>query len=215
MKTPSLPRLTLITAFVAGLAVGLTGCASTSSSTSDAAASNVYPHTLKGWHGVDSVEFLQAWKVSDYSRVAVGRFDSSGAKLPVESDNTYAPVLTVLKASDGVLLGEITRKLKGHLEVITPPVEASAEKTLLVSGKVVDIHPGSRAARYWGGFGAGSAWVTISGEISDAKTGTALARFEQRRVASMGMFGGDYEPLLTSCVKEIGGDIGSLILAFK
>ena len=51
-------------------------------------------------------------------------------------------------------------------------------------------HPGSRAARYWAGFGAGSAWVKINGEIVDAKTGNALLRFAQQRVGAMGLFGG-------------------------
>ena len=53
-------------------------------------------------------------------------------------------------------------------------------------GKVADIHPGSQAARYWAGFGAGSAWVKINGELVDAKSNDVLLRFEQQRVGAMG-----------------------------
>jgi hypothetical protein len=175
-----------------------------------------YPLSAKHWNGIDAVEFLQEFKLEDYSRLVVAPFDTSTAVLPPKEENTYQPTVTVLNQTDGIVLTELTQKLKGKLEVAAQKSDASPpEKTLLLRGKVADIHPGSQAARYWVGFGAGSAWVKINGEVVDAKTQAVLFRFEQQRVGAVGMFGGGYIPMLTDCVVAIGRDIGRLVTLFK
>jgi len=186
------------------------GCATTSPRPTH------YPSTALHWNGIDSVEFLQEFRLEDYSRLVVEPLDTSAAALPPKDENTYEPVVNVLKKPDSTILSQLQRVLKGKLDVSAQkPDSASPEKTLLLRGKVADIHPGSRAARYWGGFGAGAAWVKINGEIVDAKTASVLLRFEQQRVGSMGAFGGSYDGLLTDCVVEIGRDIGRLLTLFK
>jgi len=175
-----------------------------------------YPSSAKGWNGIDSVEFLKEFRLQNYSRLVVEPLDTSATQLPPKDENTYEPVIAILKKTDNILLTEIAQKLKGQLEVSgQKPDAGSMDQTILLRGKVADIHPGSQAARYWAGFGAGSAWVKINGEIVDAKSNDVLLRFEQQRIGAMGMFGGGYNGLLTDCVVEIGRDIGHLLILFK
>jgi len=175
-----------------------------------------YPSSAKGWHGIDLVEFLQEFHLQDYSRLVVEPLDSSATKLPPKDENTYIPVVTLIKAADTIVLTEVERTVKDSLAVSAKTTgDAPTEKALLLRTKLAEVNAGSRALRYWVGFGAGSAWVKIDGELVDAKTSNVLLKFEQRRVAAMGAFGGDYNAMLNDCVVQIGRDTGRLLTSFK
>ena len=88
--------------------------------------------------------------------------------------------------------------------------EAVPDGALVVEGKFVTIDPGSRAKRYFAGFGAGKSSVKVTGSVKDA-TGRTLATFEQRRIGTMGMGGGDSLGKLMSDAKSIGEDIGKFL----
>jgi hypothetical protein len=88
--------------------------------------------------------------------------------------------------------------------------EAVPAGALVVSGKFVTLDPGSRAKRYFAGFGAGKSSVKVTGTVKDS-TGRTLATFEQRRVGSMGMGGGDSLGKMMSDSRSIGEDIGKFL----
>jgi Domain of unknown function (DUF4410) len=75
-----------------------------------------------------------------------------------------------------------------------------AASTLVVEGQFTELDPGSRAKRYFVGFGAGKAAVAVSGTVKDG-AGTLLATFKQRRVATMGAAGGDSIKKMTDIAK--------------
>jgi hypothetical protein len=81
---------------------------------------------------------------------------------------------------------------------------------VVIEGKFVTIDPGSRAKRYFAGFGAGKSSVEVAGTVKDA-TGRTLATFEQRRVGAMGVGGGDSLDKLISDSQDIGEDIGKFL----
>lgn len=64
-------------------------------------------------------------------------------------------------------------------EAASAPKKAS--KTLLIRATIDSMDPGSRAGRYFGGFGAGSASSKVSADIVDAKSGKVLAHITQAR----------------------------------
>ena len=88
--------------------------------------------------------------------------------------------------------------------------EAVAAGGVVIEGKFVTLDPGSRAKRYFAGFGAGKSSVEVAGAVKDA-SGRTLATFEQRRVGAMGMGGGDSLGKLMSDSKDIGEDIGKFL----
>lgn len=81
---------------------------------------------------------------------------------------------------------------------------------LVIEGKFVTIDPGSRAKRYFGGFGAGKSSVKVTGVVKDA-SGRTLATFEQRRIGAMGFAGGDSLGKLMADSRSIGEDIAKFL----
>jgi len=81
---------------------------------------------------------------------------------------------------------------------------------LVIEGEFTQLDPGSRAKRYWGGFGAGKSGTEVKGRVTTA-AGDLLAEFRQKRIAVMGFFGGDYESKMRSDCKSIGEDIASFL----
>jgi hypothetical protein len=90
----------------------------------------------------------------------------------------------------------------------TPPADA-----IVVEGKFTEMDPGSRAKRYFVGYGAGKSAVTAEGAVKSAD-GTVLATFTQRRVGTMGVGGGDSMKKLTSDTKSIGEDVAKFLSAW-
>ena len=88
--------------------------------------------------------------------------------------------------------------------------EAAPEGAIVVEGRFLTIDPGSRAKRYFAGFGAGKSSVKVSGAVKDAG-GRTLATFEQRRIGTMGVGGGDSLGKLMSDSRSIGEDIAKFL----
>ena len=88
--------------------------------------------------------------------------------------------------------------------------EAVPDGALVVEGRFVTLDPGSRAKRYFAGFGAGKSSVKVAGTVKDS-TGRTLASFEQRRIGAMGLGGGDSLAKLTSDSRSIGEDIAKFL----
>jgi uncharacterized protein DUF4410 len=173
------------------------------------------PGKYTEWDGeVDTLEIVEPFKLADYSRIVVESFDTSATPLPEEKDNTYAPVKNVLART----APPFVEGLSGNLPK-PPAVAGEVEKkpepgSLLVRGKVILMDPGSQAARYWAGFGAGAARTGIDGEVVDAGTGKVLLRFRQERRSGVGMFGGDYEKLMDRNLRTIGADLAGVLKHF-
>lgn len=166
------------------------------------------------WGGeVDELEIIEPLKLADYERIVVEPFDTSETPLPEEDDNTWAPVKKVLASVtppfvEG-LSGVLSRPSAGVGE--TGKAEPGS---LVIRGKVLTMDPGSQAARYWGGFGAGAARTEIAGEVVEAQTGKVLLRFRQERRSGVGLLGGDYEKLMQRNLRTIGEDLAGVLKHF-
>ena len=89
---------------------------------------------------------------------------------------------------------------------------APSPKVLLLRARVVEMKPGSAAARFVVGFGAGRANTELTGEFVDAQTNEVLLKFETGRAgAGGGLKGMDTESLLSGSVREIGKDLAELL----
>ncbi len=183
----------------------LGGCATTNKP----AAKIDYPSKARGWNGVDEVEFAQPFKLADYSRLVVAAVETNKCTLPPKEENTHAPAVAVLGQVDAIVYAEVARGLTNKLQVVAQKVDAVGEtNALLLKIKVAEFNPGSVAARFWVGFGAGSGWVRMDGELVDMKTQKTLLKFDQRRISSMRL---DYQGMLAACTREIAGDVARLI----
>ena len=170
------------------------------------------PGKYSGWGpDIDEIEIVQTFDFSDYDKVVVNPFDTSATPLPDSDDNTYEPVKKVLASStEGFVQG-----LRGSVDADVTMSEASkGAGTLIIRVKVDEMAPGSKAARYFAGFGAGAARAKLSGEIVDGATGKVLVRFTQERRSGVGMMGGDYQELMQRNLNAIGEDVANLLEQF-
>jgi hypothetical protein len=178
-----------------------------------AKANSTEPGKYKEWGpDIDELEIVKTFKFADYSKIVVVPFDTESVKLPEKDDNTYEPVKTVLaSATEGFIQG-----LRGGVEAKISMDEkpGKGSDTLVIRGKVLEMAPGSKAARYWAGFGAGAARAKIEAELVDAKSGDVLAKFTQERRSGVGVMGGDYQELMQRNLNTIGKDIANLLKEF-
>jgi hypothetical protein len=175
------------------------------------------PGTYKEWGpDIDKMEILKSFKISDYDKVAVQSFDTKETPLPDKSEKSYDAIKSALDSYTHTLVEAMKPELKAKAEVERVDKAPKTAKTLIVRGKVEDLTPGSRAKRYFGGFGAGSAGTKVSGEIVDAKSGTVLARFTQER-RSGGTFkvgGGKNADVMRDSIHATGKDIAHILDEF-
>jgi len=171
------------------------------------------PGSYEDWGpDIDAVEITRTFRLADYERVVVEPLATEGVALPPADENTYEPVKAVLGRFSAVFADGLREALAKPVEVVeAAPADAHA---LRLRGKVLLLDPGSRAKRYWGGFGAGAVRVEVRCELVDAASGDVLLAFTQQRRSGFGGFGGDYEELMTRTIRQIGGDATNLLKQF-
>jgi hypothetical protein len=150
--------------------------------------------------------------------VVIKPFDASGANLGTGGKDgkeaRQQEAKTMQNEGPRVLADRLAATLtesKAFKQVqVAKADEAVPAGGVVIEGKFLTLDPGSRAKRYFAGFGAGKSSVEVAGSIKDAN-GRTLANFAQRRVGAMGMGGGDSLGKLMSDSKDIGEDIAKFL----
>ena len=172
------------------------------------------PGSYKEWReDIDEIEIISSFKLGDYQKVVVLPFDTEETPLPDKDDNTYEPVTELLADPEPSFVEALDEQMDGKIDV-AEGAKSKAAGTLLLRIKVDELDPGSQAARYWAGFGAGAARAKVSGELIDAASGKTLLRFTQERRSGTGWAGGSYESLMKRNLKAIGEDVALILTAF-
>lgn len=89
-------------------------------------------------------------------------------------------------------------------DLVYKEVTLSTDKTkdvLLVQGTIISYEEGSRAKRYWIGFGSGKAYCTIQVIFINKETGEELSRTNFDGELAMGLFGGDADEAVDGVVE--------------
>lgn len=181
-------------------------------------AQSTAPGAYKDWNKVDSVEIVTTFKNADYTKIVVLPLDKSGITLPAETDNTFAPTKKILETSDDFFIEGLKKGISDFRKDLA--VEKGGDggsmepKVLVVRGKLISLDPGSKAARAFGGFGAGAAKAKIAIDSVDAATGKVLAKMTHEKRAGQGAFGGSYEKVMTQSLNEVGQMFGKGLKGF-
>lgn len=121
---------------------------------------------------------------------------------------------TMVKVAPDMLVEAFTKAIadsKTFGEVLPAGTDPVPDNALVVEGKFTKIDPGSRAKRYWGGFGAGKSGVGVEGTVKDA-SGKVLAEFAHMKNSGIGFGGGDYVKFLSDDTKDVGHDIAIFLV---
>jgi len=76
------------------------------------------------------------------------------------------------------------------------------DSVLILDGKVIAFDKGSRAKRYWIGFGAGKAYCTIQATFTNKESGEEVLKTNFDGELAMGFFGGDEQAAVDAVVES-------------
>lgn len=115
------------------------------------------PGSYHDWNReIDEVVILQPFHADNYREIVVEAFDSTGVKLPDSQDNTLAAVRSALESIRPAFVEGLQKKLHPRVgSVAVTSKRTTGINALAVRARLTKVDPGSQAARYWGGFGAG------------------------------------------------------------
>ncbi|HET7434411.1 MAG TPA: DUF4410 domain-containing protein [Thermoanaerobaculia bacterium] len=175
------------------------------------------PGTYKEWGpDIDEIEIVKTFSTNDYEKIVVTPFNTASTPLPDEKEDSYKAIKAVLDDFTPEFTTALQKELKASAKVEEAKKAPKKGKVLVLRAKVESIDPGSRAARYWAGFGAGAAGTKISGEIADAATGAVLIRFTQaRRSGGTWKFaGGNDTTVMKDSIHALAQDVAHLLDTF-
>lgn len=166
---------------------------------------------LRAWIGIATVSVLLGCGPSGPSvqgptvqgqRIAVAEFTTEGATVAYQE-----PV----DAFGLQLASQVASELRNRgytAEVFSASQEPEGD--VVVRGRFTLIDGGSRALRYWVGFGAGAAKLKVAGDVVRAN-GESVASFSTGRGSGFGIFGGSSAGLLEKCMRGVARDLASMI----
>jgi Domain of unknown function (DUF4410) len=174
------------------------------------------PGTYRDWNSdIDEVTIIQPFRLDGYNDIAVESFDLTGVPLPNPKENTFEAVRSAIARIKPAFLEGFQRNLRRKVGPNVVEVGPHARpSTLVIRARLTKVDPGSQAARYFIGFGAGAVKIAIVGEIVDAASRKTLVRFAQERRSGVGAFGGGYGELFARTALQLGGDVAGLLNAF-
>jgi hypothetical protein len=159
---------------------------------------------------------LKVERIATAVPVVVRPFPSDRADLGTAEEggeNKQRAVQTMVKVAPELLVTTLASELqksRAFSEIITDPAAAAPAGAIVVEGEFVTINPGSRAKRYFVGFGAGKSGVGVAGTVKGAD-GELLAEFQHLKHSGIGIGGGDYVKFLSDDTEDVARDIAKFL----
>jgi len=151
--------------------------------------------------------------IKAYQVIAVSLFPVTDLTIKDEGDRRLAASMSAFFQS------ELVRRLResGLFARVVNLTETSwqpgAEKALRLDGRISRLGEGSQAARaFLGLYGAGKARAQSDMTLTDAQTGQPVLVTADRRVAQMGVFGGDSKDHLKEAFDDMARDLARFLL---
>ena len=135
----------------------------------------------------------------DYKYVYINKIDIY-SKEPAAKDNQKLQNLMV--EWEGFARDELERHVSNSSYELTKTLDKESSEVLVVDLDV-DLVYGNRAARYWGGFGAGKGSVDSNLTVSDSATQDVKYNSTAESELTMGALGGDMQALLKDNIKAL------------
>jgi hypothetical protein len=158
------------------------------------------------------VGLAPGFDVKNYSIVAVEPFPVTDPAIKDDSDRKLASSMSAF------LHAELVRRLREtgvftrvvNLAETTMP--ATQERTLKLSGTITRLGEGSQALRMmWGAYGAGRTRTQVEMRFVDARNGQVQLVTADRRIASVGMWGGSSKDHLKESYDDMARDLGKFL----
>jgi uncharacterized protein DUF4410 len=153
------------------------------------------------------VGIATGFNLKDYPTIAVERFPVAKSQIDDEGDQRFADRVATLYQSELVLRLRQAQLFSKVVNLSETDFPSDAGKTLALRGIITRLGRGSQAVRYLVGFGAGSTRAQAEMHFVDAASGQVLLVTADRRLGSMGFFGGDDEDFLRESFNDMARDL--------
>ncbi len=148
-----------------------------------------------------------------YDTIVIKDFSAEGAEYARVDDEERPKIDKMLP----LLVSNIALTLEGELKAKkmfknvvrnAPP----SGKAIVLEGKFTEFNAGSRALKFFVGFGSGKAFLKTKGRLVDAQTGKELAVFEDRETGYRGSMSMEsFEDLFPHQAKSMGENLAKFI----
>ncbi len=162
---------------------------------------------------VGLVGLASGFDLKAYHVVVVDRFPVTDPSIKDEGDRRLALSMATFFQS------ELVRRLRESglfprvINLGETEWRPGAEKALKVEGRITRLGEGSQAARaLFGLYGAGKARAQAEMSFVDTQTGQPVMVTADRRVASIGVFGGDSKDHLRESFDDMARDLGRFLV---
>jgi hypothetical protein len=161
------------------------------------------------------VGVASGFELKDYSVVGVERFLVAKSEIEDEGDQKFADTMTAFYQFELVRRLRDTGLFASVRNLNETEFPAAPAEALRLRGIVTRLGRGSQAARYLVGFGAGSTRVQAEMYFVDARSGRVGLVTADRRVGSMGLFGGDSEDFTKESFDDMARDLAKFLVRFS
>ena len=204
--------VTRLVSLALALAVVLGGCVGAQQTRADdpVAVGNLKPVVEDKDAGL--VGLAPGFNLKNYQVVAIEPFPVTDPAIKDDRDRKLAASMSAF------LQGELVRRLREtgvftrvvNLSETTMP--APPERMLKLSGTITRLGEGSQAMRMmWGAYGAGRTRTQVEMRFVDVRTGDVKLVTADRRIASVGLWGGDSKDHLKESYDDMARDLGKFL----
>jgi hypothetical protein len=194
------------------VAIALAGCGATRSSPDNPlSAGGLTPSVEDKEAGLVAV--APGFAVKGYATLTVALFPVTD-KLDDEGDRRFAAKMAAFYRTELVRRLRESGLFKRVVEVSeTAYRPGPGERALKLEGAITRLGRGSQAARYFAGlYGAGRARAQADIRFVEAASGKVVLVTADRRVASIGLFGGDDEDHLRESFDDMARDLAKFLV---
>lgn len=162
---------------------------------------------------VGLVGLAPGFDLNSYRVILVGSFPVTDPAVKDEGDRKLADEMATFFQK------EIIRRLRASalftraVNLAETEYKPDQERTLRLEGKITRLGEGSQAGRaFFGIFGAGRTRAQAEMSFSDAQSGQAVLVTADRRIASVGVFGGESRDHLKESFDGMASDLVKFLL---
>jgi hypothetical protein len=151
----------------------------------------------------------------DYPVIGVERFSVAKSEIEDEGDQRFADKMAILYQFELVRRLRDTGLFSQVVNLSETDLPGDAGKALKLRGTITRLGRGSQAARYLVGFGAGSTRAQAEMHFVEAESGRVVLVTADRRMGSMGLFGGDSEDFLKESFDDMARDLAKFLVRYQ
>jgi len=160
---------------------------------------------------LDNEKIMTDEGLSKYSTIGVKLFSTDGVEYENVDEEEMRNMSRFVKECRMKLARTIAHDLedKGFKAHVIEDGDDAGKADMVIEGKITKFNLGSFGARFFGGFGAGQAGITVEGQLVEAKGGKSLAKFEHENTS--GLSEGDKWNLVLHECEDLGDKIADFV----